>query len=92
MAPRAVIGRFEEDETSGRTARAGPVAGLHWRGGKGIVHGHMGTHSVRNIAANTVGFCSGPGRADLAFLYLFSRGLTGLMANRTFCRIAQLPI
>lgn len=30
LAPRAVIGRVEEDETSGRTARACWVAGLGW--------------------------------------------------------------
>lgn len=74
MAPRAVIGRFEEDETSGRTARACRVAGLHWRGGKGIVHRHMSTRSVRNIAANIVGFVLDPGGQLCCFCLCFRAG------------------
>lgn len=74
MAPRAVIGRFEEDETSGRTARAGRVAGLHWRGGKGIAHGHMGTRSVRSIVANSVGFVLDPGGQRWRFCLCFRAG------------------
>lgn len=52
MAPRAVIGRVEEDETSGRTARAGEEAGWRWRAARESVGGHMGTRFARGSLAN----------------------------------------
>lgn len=74
LRSRALIGCFEEDETSGRTARPGRVAGLHWHGGKGIAHRHMGTRSVRSIAANFVGFVLDPGGQRWRFCLCFRAG------------------
>lgn len=55
MAPRAVIGRVEEDETSGRTARACWVAGLRWGCTYNQVYGHMGTRFARRGLAKITG-------------------------------------
>lgn len=90
MAPRAVIGRVEEDKTSGRTARACWVAGLGWSWRLDVVYGHTGTRFTRRSPANRLSRVGGVGWLYRGGLWLFSRVVAGLVVNRTFCRIPPI--